>query len=50
MNRNRYILLSGAVLGISAVMASTWREIAIGRCLDNGGCWNYMDSKCEKQR
>ena len=50
MNRNRYILLNGAVLGISAVMASTWRETAIDRCLENGGCWNYSDSKCEKQR
>lgn len=48
INRKRYILLNGAVLGIAAVVASTWREIAIDRCLDNGGSLNYRDSKCEK--
>lgn len=50
MKRSRYLLLVGALLGIAAVSVWAWREIAIDRCLDNGGRWNYQGSKCEMQR
>jgi hypothetical protein len=49
----RLITPRNAVLAIAALGAVTWlavhlrREIAIDRCLDNGGRWNYSASVCE---
>jgi hypothetical protein len=47
MKCSRYVLLVGTVLGIVAASVWAWHEIAIDRCLDNGGHWNYQESKCE---
>ena len=41
-----YLLTIASALGL-IVLQKLRHEIAIDRCLDQGGTWNYMEQDCE---
>lgn len=46
----RLVLTGAALLAVGAVTLFLWRFLAIDRCLDDGGGWNYRENKCECAR
>jgi hypothetical protein len=44
-----FLLTIVCALGL-LVLQKLRHEIAIDRCMDQGGTWNYMEQDCDRQR